>query len=132
VVHKSNGLPITPQVTSDSSSPTDHPDFFGSEVDPTDLTYMFSLRIYDDTACADAIIFGKVRNDEHLLEFLIETQQEGEHFFQGLPAEQFLSDHRIRSELISYLKKIIAEETIFELNLMTYLTPASALEIPAR
>jgi hypothetical protein len=60
VVRKSTGLPVTPQVTPDSSSSVDLPDFFGSDVDPTDLTFMFALRIHDDTACADAIVFGEV------------------------------------------------------------------------
>jgi hypothetical protein len=60
------------------------------------------------------------------------SPQEGQTFFGGLPEDQFISDHRIRSELKSYLDKVVADGVIFELNLMTYFTPASPLDAPAR
>jgi hypothetical protein len=97
---------------------------------------MFALRIHDDTACADAIVFGMVFLSSPLPCPLTLSSplspQEGQTFFGGLPEDQFISDHRIRSELKSYLDKVVADGVIFELNLMTYFTPASPLDAPAR
>jgi hypothetical protein len=53
VVHKSTGLPFKPSSDPSSSEA-------GDISDPTDATYMFALRIHDDTAFADAIVFGNV------------------------------------------------------------------------
>jgi hypothetical protein len=81
VVRKSTGLPVTPQVTPDSSSLVDLPDFFGADVDPTDLTFMFALRIHDDTACADAIVFGMVFHFFYFAKYF--CVRKVKHFFVG-------------------------------------------------
>lgn len=103
--HSTGFVPIKNVSSSENSTHSD-----------LNLTYMFSIRIHDDTAYADAIIFGL----------------EGETFFQGVTANQFYSDQRIRLDLQTYLEKVIEEGIIFEFNLITYLTPASSVDDSSR
>jgi hypothetical protein len=69
-------------------------------------TYMFSVCIFDDTACCDAIVYGK----------------EGERLLAGVTAEQLYHNPALQQSCQQKLERAIAEGVTFEFEVVTYLT----------
>lgn len=69
-------------------------------------TYMFSVCIYDDTACCDAIVFG----------------EDGDKLFGGVTAKEFHNSAEIRATLQDKLNDAIQGMALFEFQLVTYMT----------
>jgi hypothetical protein len=69
-------------------------------------TYMFSVCIFDDTACCDAIVYAR----------------EGERLLAGVTAEQLHHTPALQQSCRNKLERAIAEGATFEFEIVTYLT----------
>lgn len=67
---------------------------------------MFSVCIFDDTGCCDAIVHGR----------------EGERLLGGVTAEQLHSSPSLQKECESKLRRAVADGATFEFEIITYLT----------
>ena len=69
-------------------------------------TYMFSLCIYDDTACCDAIVYSR----------------DGDRLLGDVTAEQLYHNPSLQQSYQKQLEKAIEDGATFEFEIVTYLT----------